>query len=204
MWEQEFNQIFGPLHISVLISILVISSFIFIFVQRMPRRSSPLPPGPLGLPILGYAPFLKTNQIHTQFTNLASTYGRIYKFWAGPQLHVVVNSPLLAKQVLRDNESIFSQRKMPAAAVATSYGGSDLACLPMGAEWVSMKKVLTREIMSNSSLARVYPLRRSAVVAAMRELVIAGGRENGEPVDVFELAFKMVVEATVNMVWGGE
>ncbi|CAN1223773.1 3,9-dihydroxypterocarpan 6A-monooxygenase [Linum grandiflorum] len=142
----------------------------------MPRRSSPLPPGPLGLPILGYAPFLKTNQIHTQFTNLASTYGRIYKFWAGPQLHVVVNSPLLAKQVLRDNESIFSQRKMPAAAVATSYGGSDLACLPMGAEWVSMKKVLTREIMSNSSLARVYPLRRSAVVAAMRELVIAGGR----------------------------
>ncbi|CAN0841919.1 3,9-dihydroxypterocarpan 6A-monooxygenase [Linum grandiflorum] len=206
MWKQEMiNKSFTPpLHISVLISIIVGLSFIFIFVQRRSRTSPPLPPGPLGLPILGYGPFLKQNQIHTQFTNLASTYGPIYKFWAGAQLHVVVNSPSLAKQVLRDNESIFSQRKMPAAAVATCYDGSDLACLPMGPEWVSMKKVLTREIMSDSSLDRVYPLRRSAVVAAMRELVVAGGLEIGKPVDVFELAFKMVVDATVNMVWGGE
>ncbi|KAI3754239.1 hypothetical protein L1987_54018 [Smallanthus sonchifolius] len=40
--------------------------------------SPPLPPGPFSLPVVGYVPFLGPD-MHKQFTNMARTYGPIFK-----------------------------------------------------------------------------------------------------------------------------
>ncbi|CAI0455469.1 unnamed protein product [Linum tenue] len=162
-----------------------------------------LPPGPRGLPIVGYIPFLiyngKNIPLHRQFTDLAAQYGPIFKIRVGSQLHVVVSSPSLAKQVLRDDESNFSSRDLPLAIRVWTYGGLDLSSLPMSQDWNSMRKVVLREVLSNPSLDRCYELKRSVVVKALRELV----RSCGKPVGVLELANKMVANATMAMSWGG-
>ncbi|KAF7138065.1 hypothetical protein RHSIM_Rhsim07G0102400 [Rhododendron simsii] len=61
--------------------------------------------GPLGLPIVGYLPFLGTNP-HQSFTELAQQYHPIYKLRLGKKLCVVLNSPSLAKEVVRDQDGI--------------------------------------------------------------------------------------------------
>ncbi|CAI0476829.1 unnamed protein product [Linum tenue] len=180
-------------------SIAIISATIFYFwaVKRSNKKLAPLPPGPLGLPILGYIPFLNGAPIHRKFAELSAKYGPIFKIWVGSQLYVVVSSPALAKQVLRDNESVFSSRELPLVGRICTYGGLDLACLPMGPDWNSMRKVLVREALSSPGLDGCYELRRREVVKALNEV------EVGKPVGVFELAHKVVGNATLGMLWGG-
>ncbi|KAI3805619.1 hypothetical protein L1987_28159 [Smallanthus sonchifolius] len=77
--------------------------------------SLPLPPGPYSLPIVGYLPFLGRD-LHTKFTNMAHTYGPIFKFYLGSKLHVVINTPELAKVVVRDLDDTFANRDLTVAA----------------------------------------------------------------------------------------
>ncbi|CAL1391920.1 unnamed protein product [Linum trigynum] len=185
----------------ILVGILHSVSKLVKRLKSQGATAASLPPGPRGLPIVGYIPFLMYNgrkiPIHRQFNDLAAQYGPIFKIWVGGQLHVVISSPALAKQVLRDDESNFSGRDLPLAIRACTYGGLDLAGLPMGRDWNFMKKVVLREVLSNPSLDRCYELRRSVVVKALREV------RSGQPVGVLELAHKMVANATMAMTWGG-
>ncbi|CAI0551532.1 unnamed protein product [Linum tenue] len=159
-------------------SIAIISATIFYFwaVKRSNKKLAPLPPGPLGLPILGYIPFLNGAPIHRKFAELSAKYGPIFKIWVGSQLYVVVSSPALAKQVLRDNESVFSSRELPLVGRICTYGGLDLACLPMGPDWNSMRKVLVREALSSPGLDGCYELRRREVVKALNEVEVGKPR----------------------------
>ncbi|KAL0326505.1 UNVERIFIED_CONTAM: cytochrome [Sesamum angustifolium] len=68
--------------ISVLASVFWYS---WIF-KKSKDGTAPYPPGPRGLPILGYLPFLHLN-LHHQFTELAQKYGPIYKLQLGQTLH---------------------------------------------------------------------------------------------------------------------
>ncbi|CAI0413820.1 unnamed protein product [Linum tenue] len=60
-----------------------------------------------------------------------------------------------------------------------------------------MRKVLAREVISNQALDACRALREGAVLAGIREI------RAGEPTGVFEAAFKMVVDSTLAMLWGG-
>ncbi|KAI3468881.1 hypothetical protein Pfo_025544, partial [Paulownia fortunei] len=92
-------------------------------------KTPPLPPGPWGLPIIGYLPFLGSNLLH-QFTDLARQYGPIYKLRLGSKMCVVIGSPSLVKQVVRDEDPIFANRDVPIAALPIIYGGIDIAFSP--------------------------------------------------------------------------
>ncbi|KAK4389420.1 cytochrome [Sesamum angolense] len=80
-------------------SALILAAVILIFSILWPirklinsgKRTPFLPPGPGGLPILGYLPFLRKD-LHHQFTELAGKYGPIYKLWLGNKLCTVISS----------------------------------------------------------------------------------------------------------------
>ncbi|XVF51652.1 hypothetical protein PTKIN_Ptkin04bG0201500 [Pterospermum kingtungense] len=68
-----------------------------------------LPPGPYGVPFIGYLPFLGRN-IHQTFMELAKIYGPIFKLSIGQRLCVIISSPPLAKEVVRDLDITFANR----------------------------------------------------------------------------------------------
>lgn len=68
----------------LLATILAIVSYRFFFGRR-------LPPGPWGLPILGYLPFLNPTTPHESFTELAKKYGKIYGLYLGNVYTVVLS-----------------------------------------------------------------------------------------------------------------
>ncbi|KAK9147945.1 hypothetical protein Scep_006702 [Stephania cephalantha] len=74
------------------------------------------------LPIIGNLPFLD-HDLHAYFACLANTYGPIFKLCLGKKLVVVITSPSLAKQVLKDHNKTFANCGIPAVAKTITYGG---------------------------------------------------------------------------------
>jgi hypothetical protein len=66
-----------------------------------------LPPGPMGLPFLGYLPFLG-NEIHLTLTELSKKFGPIYQIFLGGIRVVVLNDAALVRQAFK--QTVFSGR----------------------------------------------------------------------------------------------
>ncbi|KAK2664785.1 hypothetical protein Ddye_003359 [Dipteronia dyeriana] len=161
------------------------------------KRVPPLPPGPRGLPIIGYLPFLGTHMPKT-FTKLAGIYGPIYKLWLGNKLCVVVSSPSIAKELVRDQDTIFANRDHPSVAATVLHGGKDIAFLPYGPEWRKLRKLFVSKMMGNASLDACYSLRKQEVKKIIRDVY----NRSGKAIDIGELSFSASVNVIQNILWG--
>ncbi|KAL0312790.1 UNVERIFIED_CONTAM: 5-epiaristolochene 1,3-dihydroxylase [Sesamum radiatum] len=146
-------------------SALILAALILIFSILWPirklinsgKKTPFLPPGPRGLPIVGYLPFL-SKDLHHQFTELAGKYGPIYKLWLGNKLCTVISSPSLIKEVLRDHDTIFANRDTTVAARIATYDFNDIAWTPYGSQWRNLRRVFVQEMLSNTNLEATYNL----------------------------------------------
>ncbi|MCD7459660.1 hypothetical protein HAX54_041577 [Datura stramonium] len=163
------------------------------------EEESRLPPGPRGLPIVGFLPFLRPN-LHHQLTELSQQYGPIYKLWLGSKLCVVLNSPSLAKEVVRDQDTVFANRDPPIAGLVATYGGLDIAFSPYGSYWRDMRKLFVREMLSNRNLESCYSLRRHEVRKTIRNV----HTKFGNPIDIGELAFVTEMNVVMSMIFGSK
>ena len=159
---------------------------------------SPLPPGPLGLPFVGYLPFLGTNP-HIKFDELASSYGPIFKVMLGTKTYVVVSSPLLVKEVVRDQDTIFANHDPNICALVALYGGISITSLPYGPEWRKARKILVREMLSNTNISDTFHHRKVEVKKSIKNVY-----ENkvGCPINIGELAFLTAANSIMSMIWG--
>ncbi|TYJ07506.1 hypothetical protein E1A91_A11G008800v1 [Gossypium mustelinum] len=88
--------------------------------MKFTKINPPLPPGPLGLPIIGNLPFIKP-ELHRYFSDLSRIYGPIFKLRMGSVFAIVINSPSLANEVLKVQDAIFANHDVPAAAVVGTF-----------------------------------------------------------------------------------
>ncbi|CAK7345530.1 unnamed protein product [Dovyalis caffra] len=181
------------------VSVTILGTCLFLQkFKKLRATANQLPPGPRGLPIVGYLPFLGRN-LHQLFMELALTYGPIYKLSIGRKLCVIISSPTLVKEVVRDQDIIFANRNPTIAAKTFSYGGKDIAFQPYGPEWRMLRKIFVREMQSNANLDAFYSLRRNKVKKSVNDVF----RKIGEPINIGELAFSTVINMISGMFWGG-
>ncbi|GKU95470.1 hypothetical protein SLEP1_g8827 [Rubroshorea leprosula] len=79
--------------------------------QDAEQREGSLTPRARGLPLLGYLPFLGPN-LHHMFKELARIYGSTYKLSIGRKIYVVISSPSLVKEMVRDQDTSIFVREM--------------------------------------------------------------------------------------------
>ncbi|KAL0296160.1 UNVERIFIED_CONTAM: Flavonoid 3'-monooxygenase [Sesamum radiatum] len=148
-----------PLSAPLLIPIsLPIFWCLFMLFIKSGNKTAPTPPGPRGLPIVGFWPFLRTD-MHIQFTELARQYGPIYKLWLGSKLCTVISSPSLIKEIVRDQDTIFANRDSTVARVG-SYNGNDISFCPYDSSWRTRRKLFVHDMLSNRSLDATFNLRK--------------------------------------------
>lgn len=158
----------------------------------------PLPPGPIGLPLLGYLPFLGTN-LHHEFTELSRVYGPIYKLRLGSKLCVVISSPSLVKQMVRDHDTVFANHVPTTAALVGSYGANDIAFGPYGPDWRRLRKVFASKMLSKTNLDDSYALRKEE----LHKSIVHIYDRIGTPIDLGQLAFSTATNNIMRMLWGG-
>ena len=83
------------------VALLVILVFSIIRASIRPRN---FPPGPLGLPIIGYLLFLDVKNIGKSFKRLGNRYGDIFSIFIGTKPCVVLNSYPLIKEAFSKKE----------------------------------------------------------------------------------------------------
>ena len=86
-----------------LLAFAIILLFIYAIFVKI-RKNSQLPPGPWGLPILGYLPFLDPKNPQKSMKKLSLKYGDIFSLQMGQLFCVVLSDPELIK-------TLFSKRK---------------------------------------------------------------------------------------------
>ncbi|CAN0841981.1 Cytochrome P450 71AU50 [Linum grandiflorum] len=175
-----------------------IISLLFLFTRGNNFPNPPLPPGPWALPIIGNLASLPS-ELHSYFESLARIHGPIFRLRLGQKLGIVISSPALAREVLKDQDVAFANRDIPHVAPAIVYGESDIVWKPYGAEWRMMRKVCELKMLSNSNLNSVYGLRRHEL---RRTVKFMAGRAGSE-VDFAEQMFLTAMNVVTSMIWGG-
>ncbi|KAK7389248.1 hypothetical protein VNO78_24086 [Psophocarpus tetragonolobus] len=183
-------------HTTTIVLAVFLVSAVTLYAWFKPKAQN-LPPGPAGLPIFGNLLSLDPD-LHTYLAGLAQIHGPIFKLQLGSKVGIVLTSPAMAREVLKDNDTVFANRDVPAAGRALSYGGSDIVWTPYGAEWRMLRKVCVMKMLSHATLNSVYDLRRKEV----RKTVTYLQDQVGSPVNVGEQVFLTVLNVIMNMMWG--
>ena len=199
LWSRWWDASNERQKLFLIMAVTIITMFWFLWNNIKPKKAvaAPFPPGPRGLPLVGYLPFLG-NDLHKKFTELAGVYGPIYKLRLGNKLCIVVSSPPLAKEIVRDKDTIFADRDPPISARVFTYGGNDIAWSSYSPQWRKMRKVLVREMLGNS-LDASYALRKQEVKKAIREVY----NKIGNPIDFGELAYVTSLNTVLRILLGG-
>ncbi|XVE64103.1 hypothetical protein DITRI_Ditri07aG0074700 [Diplodiscus trichospermus] len=158
----------------------------------------PLPPGPPGAPILGNLPFIQPD-LHQYFAKLSQIYGPIIKLQMGRKVWIIISSPSLAKEVLRDHDAIFANHDPPAGTVVGMYAGNDILFTANGPEFRKRRKLVVHDVMSNRSLDNYYEIRRREI----RKLVKDIYGKVGSSIHVGEEIFQTNLSVMISTLWGG-
>ncbi|CAH9131988.1 unnamed protein product [Cuscuta epithymum] len=180
-----------------LLTVLLLYTLWRLYFGNPFKPASPLPPGPFGFPVVGYLPFLRPD-LHHQFTDLAGKYGPIFKLQLGSRLCMVVSSPSLVKEIVRDQDAIFGNRHPTAAALIATYGGRDIAFAPLGNYWREARKIFVREMLSSKNIRACHDHRREEVRKAIRSL----RSKSGQAVNIRELASLTEMNVVTRMIMG--
>ncbi|CAH9111959.1 unnamed protein product, partial [Cuscuta epithymum] len=166
--------------------------------SRNGKHQPPLPPGPRPLPLLGNLLSLQP-ELHSYMAALSQVHGPIYTLWLGRKPGIVITSPSIAREVLKDQDTAFANRDVPAAGREATFGGKDIVWSPHGPEWRMLRKVCVREMLSSSALDSVYDLRRREVRGTVKYLYEQAGRR----VNFGEQMFLTMINVITGMMWGG-
>ncbi|KAG8476669.1 hypothetical protein CXB51_030623 [Gossypium anomalum] len=167
--------------------------------MKFTKINPPLPPGPLGLPIIGNLPFIQP-QLHRYFSDLSRIYGPIIKLRMGRMIVIVINSPSLANEVLKVQDAIFANRDIPAAGVVGTFGGLNIAWRPKSPGYDRLRKLVVSEIMSKQSLDACYVLRRHEV----RRMVTEIHGKVGSLVNIDEQLSATALRVMTSTLWGDD
>lgn len=159
-------------------------AFLYLLQQlHSPKTQKKLPPGPIGLPILGHFHLLGKSP-HRDLANLARKYGPIMGLRFGFVPTVVVSSPEKAELILKTYDHIFASRPRNEAARQVSYDQRNLVFGPYGPYWRNMRKLCTLQLLSNVKINQFEAMRRAELGVLVSSLKEAG--ERGETVDLSE------------------
>ncbi|KAK8499330.1 hypothetical protein V6N13_010627 [Hibiscus sabdariffa] len=155
------------------------------------------PPGPVGWPILGSLPNL-SNRFHEDFFHLAKIYGPLFSLNLGLKPAIVVSSPEMAAQVLKEKEGMFSSRTITETIRVISYDAHSIIFSPYGPRWKALRRILITELLSPKAFEQFEPLRTSQVHGVLKYLHVLS--KSNTQVNIAEYAFTALANLMSNFV----
>ncbi|KDP44179.1 hypothetical protein JCGZ_05646 [Jatropha curcas] len=177
--------------------LLFVSAILFFTFLLANRRWRQLPPGPLGLPVIGHFHLLGP-LLHTSLRDLSSRYGPLFSLKLGSVSCIVASTPDLAKAFLKDNDLAFSCRLNSQAVDHITYNAS-FAFAPYGQYWKFIKKWTTFELLGSRVIGQFVPVRTKEIHTLLR--TIYSKAKIGESVNISQELIKFSNNVICTMVW---
>ncbi|TKY63686.1 cytochrome P450 family 71 protein [Spatholobus suberectus] len=115
----------------MLVLCLTLPVFLLFFFQYSRIFKNPLcPPGPRGLPIIGNLHQLENSILHLQLWQLSKKYGPLLFLQLGLRPAIVISSPKVAEEALKNLDLEFSGRPKLLGQQKLSYNGIDIYHFP--------------------------------------------------------------------------
>ncbi|XP_045490965.1 cytochrome P450 306a1 [Colias croceus] len=159
-----------------------------------------LPPGPWGLPVVGYLPFFDRFNPHLTLTKLAKEYGPIYSIGMGSVYTVVLSDHKLIREAFAKDS--FSGR----APLYLTHGimkGKGIICAE-GALWKDQRKSITAWLksfgMSKHSTSRDKLEKR--IASGVYELLQNVKEALGAPTDLAEIVTNSLGNVVNDIIFG--
>ncbi|KAG9455132.1 hypothetical protein H6P81_008036 [Aristolochia fimbriata] len=120
----------------------------------MRKKNKRLPPGPVPWPIVGNLPELFFCQSpHNWILGLMRDMKTDIACIKLGNVHVVpVTSPAIAREFLKQWDSVFASRPLTMATEYTSFGYLSITLSPWGDQWKKMRRIVASKILSNETL----------------------------------------------------
>ncbi|KAL0360001.1 UNVERIFIED_CONTAM: Trimethyltridecatetraene synthase [Sesamum radiatum] len=131
-----------------LLCLAVVAAFLS-KIRSQPERKRP--PGPKPWPVIGNLNLLGPIP-HQSLHCLSQKYGEIMQLKFGKFPVVVASSPHVAKQFLREHDTVFASRPALAAGKYISYNYSDMTWAPYGPYWRQTRKIYLTEVFNAKKL----------------------------------------------------
>ncbi|XP_047944944.1 premnaspirodiene oxygenase-like [Salvia hispanica] len=132
------------------------------------------------------------------FRDLSNLYGPLMHLKLGECNTVVVSSPELAKQMLKDLDPSFADRVQNVACRIIWYDGSDVAFSPYGEYWRQMRKLCINDLL-NPKMVRLFQSIREEESARLVESL---RESSGSPVNFTEKLFFCTSSITCRAAFG--
>nr|ASX93985.1 cytochrome P450 CYP306A1 [Zygaena filipendulae] len=185
--------------VSTYVAVLVLS-IIAMWVTKKIKEWMNLPPGPWGLPIVGYLPFIDRHQPHITMTKLSKKYGPIYGLNMGSIYTVVLTDHTLIRNAFAND--VFSGR----APLYLTHGimhGNGIICAE-GELWRDQRKLITMWLksfgMGKHSLSRQKLEQRIAL--CNRDLIETIEKSKESSIDLFSFITNALGNAVNDIIFG--
>ncbi|OMP04160.1 Cytochrome P450 [Corchorus olitorius] len=185
----------SPITLAVTLSI---ASYFLIPILLGARRQNwkNAPPGPVGLPIFGNL-FHLSQRFHEEFYELAKIYGPLFSLNLGLKPAIVVSSPEMAMEVMKEKEGMFSSRTITEAIRVVSYDAHSIIFSPYGPRWKALRRILISELFSPKAFEQFEPLRTKQVHSLLKYLYHS---KSNTQINIAEAAFTALANLVSNIV----
>ncbi|XVE50805.1 hypothetical protein DITRI_Ditri01bG0192700 [Diplodiscus trichospermus] len=177
--------------------------FLFMVVKilkrtTVKRAAIKLPPGPRKLPLIGNLHQLVSSFPYHTLRNLAKKYGALMHLQLGEVPTIVVSSAEIAKEVMKTNGIIFSQRPFVLTADIIAYNSRAIIFTPYGNYWRQMRKICTVELLSPNRVQSFQSIREEEVSDLIKFVAL----NEGSPINLSEKIFSLSYGITAKSAFG--
>ncbi|XP_016447078.1 cytochrome P450 71AU50 [Nicotiana tabacum] len=179
---------------------LILALVIYMFHKLLNiKNRKKLPPGPIGIPILGHLHLIGKNP-HQTFYRLAKKYGPFMYLRLGLVPTIVVSSPETVEKVLKTYDHVFASRPHHEASQYICYGQRNLIFSKYGSYWRNMRKLCTLQLLTSQKINSYQSSRKEEVSILVKSIKQAV--QDGVAVDLSAKVSSLNANLSCLMVFG--
>ncbi|XP_009767392.1 cytochrome P450 71AU50-like [Nicotiana tabacum] len=179
---------------------LILALVIYMFHKLLNiKNRKKLPPGPIGIPILGHLHLIGKNA-HQDLYKLAKKYGPFMYLRLGLVPTIIVSSPETVEKVLKTYDHVFASRPHNEASQYISYGQRNLIFSKYGSYWRNMRKLCTLQLLTSQKVNSYQSSRKEEVYILVKSIKQAA--QDGVAVDLSAKVSSLNANLSCLMVFG--
>ncbi|KAG5243667.1 cytochrome P450 [Salix suchowensis] len=146
---------------------------LFLLKKNTTTKTSRLPPGPRGLPLIGNLHQLDSCNLQKHLWQLSQKYGPLFTLRLGSRRTLVACSAKMAKEILKTHDLEFCSRPVLTGQQKLSYNGLDLVFSRYDAYWREMRKICVIHLFSSIRVQSFSPIREEEVSHMIEKISIS-------------------------------